>query len=284
MKNNFCIYVILDPRKPGNYQYGEYKFDYEPFYVGMSGKIKRRLAQHLRESFYKNVRNKLKANKIKKLIHKGLDPIFKILYKQLIKENAIKLEIDLIKKIGRINLELGLLTNLTDGGDIIINLSKESKQKHRENCGWSLGMRGPGTPNYGHKHTEENKRKWSEMKKGIKFTEEHKKKIGQSNKGKHNYPKLTGKDSPQYGYVASEETKQKLRLVRKGKFGVNATYAKYWKVINPQNQEQIIRNLLNFCNQNNLNYSTMANIAAGRQKSHRGGWKCKHFNKKDDKK
>ena len=32
--NQFYTYVYLDPRKSGKYKYSEYKFDYEPFYVG----------------------------------------------------------------------------------------------------------------------------------------------------------------------------------------------------------------------------------------------------------
>jgi hypothetical protein len=32
--NNFYTYIYLDPRKPGNFKYGKYEFNYEPFYVG----------------------------------------------------------------------------------------------------------------------------------------------------------------------------------------------------------------------------------------------------------
>jgi len=32
--NKYYVYVYLDSRKPGKYKYGEYEFDYEPFYVG----------------------------------------------------------------------------------------------------------------------------------------------------------------------------------------------------------------------------------------------------------
>ena len=34
MENKFYIYVYLDPRIVGEFIYGDYKFDYQPFYVG----------------------------------------------------------------------------------------------------------------------------------------------------------------------------------------------------------------------------------------------------------
>ena len=38
--DNKCVYVYLDHRKPGNYVYGDLKFEYEPIYVG-KGNINR---------------------------------------------------------------------------------------------------------------------------------------------------------------------------------------------------------------------------------------------------
>ena len=46
--NIFYTYVYLDPRKPGCYECGEYKFDYEPFYVGKGHDIQ--YLSHLNEA------------------------------------------------------------------------------------------------------------------------------------------------------------------------------------------------------------------------------------------
>ena len=44
--NNFYTYIYLDSRKSGNYVYGEYVFNFEPFYVG-KGKYEQ-YTSHLR--------------------------------------------------------------------------------------------------------------------------------------------------------------------------------------------------------------------------------------------
>ena len=56
----FYVYVYTDPRKDnGPYKYGEYEFEYEPFYVGKG--IGNRKNNHLNEAT-KNLNMKTKLS------------------------------------------------------------------------------------------------------------------------------------------------------------------------------------------------------------------------------
>jgi hypothetical protein len=115
--NNFYVYAYLDPRKSFNFKYGKYEFNYEPFYIG-KGFRKDRMVTHLQENHLDNDGNKFKTNKIKKIIREtGNNPIIIKIKEDLMEFEANKLEIDLIKLIGRKDLKLGPLTNMTDGGE-----------------------------------------------------------------------------------------------------------------------------------------------------------------------
>ena len=111
----YFIYVYLDTRKKGSYSYGEFHFEYEPFYIG-KGTGDRHLS-HLRvaKGFRKGKNNKLIA-KIKNILNDGFEPeILKIL-DNLTKETYNYQEIQTIKTIGKIT-DGGPLINIMDGGD-----------------------------------------------------------------------------------------------------------------------------------------------------------------------
>ena len=59
--SNSYVYIYLDPRKPGKFNYIGYNFEFEPFYVGKG--TKSRIIRHLKEVD----RNPLKVNKISKI-------------------------------------------------------------------------------------------------------------------------------------------------------------------------------------------------------------------------
>lgn len=113
MKNKFYVYILLDPRKSGQYVYKNFCFDFEPFYIGKG--CGRRIDHHcansrLKDKTYKNC-------KIKKILSEGIKPIQIKLLENLTEKQAKLIEIKYIKMIGRKDLHKGPLCNHTDGGD-----------------------------------------------------------------------------------------------------------------------------------------------------------------------
>lgn len=129
----FYVYVYLDPRKPGKYVYGEFEFEYEPFYVGKGHGI--RSNHHLYEGAIKNNKNRSFVNKIKKIQRICNYNPFVLIYKDRLDENsAFGLEISMITTIGRNDLNSGPLCNLTNGGEGVSGLiyNDEHRKKMSE--------------------------------------------------------------------------------------------------------------------------------------------------------
>lgn len=122
---DFYVYVYLDPRKPGQFTYGELSFEFEPFYIG-KGKD-RRWKRHLNEA--KNGKNQYRHHKIRSIWGSGQEPVILKLNQGISESEAHDIETAYIKLIGR-----DVLTNLTDGGDGTSgrHVGPESRLKARE--------------------------------------------------------------------------------------------------------------------------------------------------------
>ncbi len=141
--NTSFIYVYLDPRKDDGYEYGDYQFDYEPFYVGVSsGKtIHDRKVRHLQ--YAKNdkdiTNNTYKKNIIKSILSDDLDPMIMVYLSDISLVYAFEKEIDMIKTIGNRYDKSGPLVNISkggDGGDTFSNnpRKEEIREIHRKNA------------------------------------------------------------------------------------------------------------------------------------------------------
>ena len=122
----FYVYVYLNPLKPGKYEYGEYSFNYEPYYVGKGNSKGKRINDHYTRAlrlleevkFGKKMGKQThKNNTTIQIIKNGSKPIQIKLHDNLLDCQAIKKEIQCIKTIGRYDLKTGPLTNMTEGGE-----------------------------------------------------------------------------------------------------------------------------------------------------------------------
>jgi hypothetical protein len=159
MKKNspiFYVYILIDPS------------DNIPFYVGKGNGSR----------MYDHEKNILKGKKLKNLhlyykISKILDSKKPILYNKVLEnvdENtALIEEINQIQKIGRADLGLGTLCNLTNGGEGSCGLVYTDKMLKRR---IELSA-GKNNPMFGHKHTDEAKKIMSIKRRSRNFEYKH---------------------------------------------------------------------------------------------------------------
>ena len=110
------VYVLLDPRKPGEYRCSYWTFDFEPFYVGKG--CGNRIKSTVKYDKHIGKSGTFKAKVLAKIRREGYDEIpCKIIRNDLSDTEAFALERKMICKIGRRNLDQGPLVNLSDGGE-----------------------------------------------------------------------------------------------------------------------------------------------------------------------
>lgn len=123
----FYVYILQDP------------ITNEPFYVGVGKQNRKALCpredSHKKEAirFRKGGKipnsNKHKIYKILKILDNNLDIKINITKYFDNEQDAFIEETRLIKLYGRADLKLGPLTNLTNGGEGVVNMSVESREK-----------------------------------------------------------------------------------------------------------------------------------------------------------
>lgn len=145
-----------------------------PFYVG-KGYGKRHL-RHLEDAKVGRNLRSFNVRTIRKLLSKGEMPIIEKLIENIDNEFACLIEQEYIAKYGRRNMNTGILTNMTAGGDGATAFCQETLDRI------SKRQTGVGNSFYGKKHTEETKKRISESCKkhpnirywkGKTFSEEH---------------------------------------------------------------------------------------------------------------
>jgi hypothetical protein len=246
----YYVYVFLNCLKPGKFKYGNYEFEYEPFYIGKGkgDRIKTSLNNYNNKDS-KKCKNHYKRNKINKIKSLGGDIKILKIYSNIKENYALFIERYLIFRIGKSIEGKGPLVNICNGGEGVS----------------------------GYKHSKETLKKISQKSKNRIVSEETRKKISISNKGRIKTSEERKKLSISHtGKKLSDETKKKLSIINsKPKPKLRSKY----EVTYPDGRKVIVEYLEDFCLKNKLNYNSMTAVARGKRKSNNHlGWKCKKIN------
>ena len=216
--SEYYVYIYLDPRKPGNYEYEELHFTFEPFYVG-KGKGNRATA-HLREALgnWKPRQTKHhKYNKLRVILDEGLLPIIQKIKEGLSEQEAYMLEERIIKQIGCEDEEKGPLTNILKNNEFGLlpeEARKRSVETRRKNGHYVM--------------SSEQKEKIRQAHLGKTLSDEHKQHILEARKGyRHSEEAKQHIRDGQNRDKASQNTKQSWQnpeVAEKRKVGVAAAY------------------------------------------------------------
>ena len=131
------VYILLDTRKPGVWNYKGVKFDYRPFYVGRG--IGRRMLDHFNPSSYNEPT--LKGRTIRKIMSvTGRPHIVIKAFDNLTYIESEDIEISIISHFGRIVNKTGFLTNITAGGrGKAAPRGEKSIEKYKQSISKSFG-------------------------------------------------------------------------------------------------------------------------------------------------
>ena len=169
------VYVFLDPRKPGTYEYtcpsGKVvRFDHQPFYVGKGRGY--RVNEHFNEKWL--ARGTHKNNVIRSILAAGMVPLQVMTVGRRTDHLAQALEVDLIAGIGRSDAGVGPLTNKTDGSD------GGSGYKHTHHAKERIRKAASGRG-----HSAETRRKISELKTGKRHSEQSRQNMREGQLGRY---------------------------------------------------------------------------------------------------
>ena len=294
----YYVYIYLDPRKEGNYIYGDYIFDFEPMYVGKGNGY-----QHTSHIRYAKKHLKTKGHKqksLREMVEENVDPIIIKLIYNITEEEAFDWECEYIKSIGRLCDKTGPLTNLTKGGDgvktiFITNEHLENQSIRSKNNKYAKGL----------KHTKKAKQKISDGNKGLKRSDETKNLLRTSKLGKKREcfsdEWILNMSKAKLGHKHSEETKRKMSNSAKGKehphsnetkqkisksrMGHKTTSETVKKILISKGKIYTfidptgivysdVLNLKEFCNIHNLKVSAVYGFLKYERKSMKSGWMC----------